>query len=241
MDTSLAMARVAVADGIRVIVATPHINAQYDVSAREIGQRVGELNIVLARAEIPLAVASGAELALTRAADMSDQVLRSLCLGSGTYLLLESPYSPSASLLDELIFDLQVRGFRPVLAHPERCPAFQQDVDRLSNLVERGALCSVTTGSMAGMFGALACRFALRLFGDGLVHNVASDAHDDQHRPPALTVGFARAERHLPGISAQAEWFTRAAPGAILDGAPLPPRPQSPHVSRWRSVLRRLS
>jgi hypothetical protein len=57
------------------------------------------------------------------------------------------------------------------------------------------------------------------------VHNVASDAHDEQHRRPGLTQGFEDLDDELPGLVEQAGWFTREAPAAILKGSELPPRP----------------
>lgn len=239
-ETSLAMARVAVEDGIRTIVATPHVNADYDVDFGNIGQLVGELNILLARAEVPLAVLPGAEVAVSRVAEMTDADLKSVCLGDSSSVLVESPYARTVVFLDELLFDLQVRGFRPVLAHPERCPLFQKDIDRLRELVGRGVLCSVNASSMAGVFGSTVRRFVIRLLEEGLVHDVASDSHDPSRRPPSLMVGFDSAEGELPGILAQVEWFTEDAPAAILAGEPLPPRPNPPsRSSGWRRLVRR--
>lgn len=241
-EASLAMARAAVADGIRTVVATPHINYDYDYDYAEIGQLVGELNIVLAHAEIPLAVLPGAEISLARLPDLGERELSRLCLGGGPSLLVESPYTRAAGFLDEALFDLEVRGYRPVLAHPERCPLFQADVDRLRALVDRGILCSVNAGSMAGRFGQTVRRFALTLFRKELVHDVSSDSHDDTGRPPKLSVGFESLEAELPGISDQAAWFTEDVPAAILAGDPLPPRPELPARprSRWRRFVSRL-
>jgi protein-tyrosine phosphatase len=97
--------------------------------------------------------------------------------------------------------------------------------DRLEALVERGVLCSVTSASMAGRFGRTVQRFTKVLFERGLVHDVASDAHDIRRRAPGLSAGFRVLDRDLPGLLDQIEWFTAAAPGAILASNPLPARP----------------
>ena len=235
------MARRAVQEGVRSMVATPHVNFEWDYDLAAIGERVGQLNIALARRELPVAVVPGAELAVARLADMADDDLRALCLGGGPYLLVESPYARAVRFLDELLFDLQVRGYRVLLAHPERCPLFQTDVERLRRLVDAGVLCSVNAGSMAGRFGTTVRRFTLELFRAGLVHDVASDAHDTARRPPGMLYGFEAADPDLPGLAAQAAWYTEQAPAAILSGEPLPPRPQPPQppVSRWRRFVGR--
>ena len=85
-----------------------------------------------------------------------------------------------------MIAGLRARGHEVVLAHPERCPAFHRDLDALARLTASGVVCSITAGSLVGRFGRDVQRFALALVEAGLVHNVASDAHDATRRPPGL-------------------------------------------------------
>jgi protein-tyrosine phosphatase len=241
MEVSLAMARRAVDEGIQTVVATPHVSLDYPVDAEMIGRAVGELNLALVRAGIPLPVLPGGEVALQRLAQLDDAELRAICLGGGDCVLVESPYAGAAPSLDALVFELEARGFRPVLAHPERSAIFQREPERLRTLVHRGVMTSVTAASMAGRFGGEVKRFTLRLFRENLVHNVASDAHDDERRPLALAAGFEAAEAELPGLAWQRYWYTTAAPAAMLAGRPLPARPELPEAprSRWHRLGRR--
>ena len=239
IETSIAMARTAAADGRRVMVATPHVSFEYELDPSDVGRLVGELNLALARHEVPLAVLPGGEIALTRLAALDAPALRMLSLGAGPYLLVETPYAGAAPFLEEVLFDLDLRGFRTVIAHPERCAMFETDRDRLARLVERGVLCSVNAGSMAGQFGRRVREFAVHMFREGLVHNVASDAHDDEVRRAELAWGFARLEDELPGMAEQAPWFTDLAPGAIVVGAPLPAAPEPPAQRRSWMRMRR--
>lgn len=241
LEASVSMAHTAVAEGIDRIAATPHVSADYEYDLGSIPRLAHELSRELAEREIPLAIVPGAEVALERVGELSEDQLRGLCLGEGPYLLVESPYASSAPFIDDAIFNLQVLGLRPVLAHPERCPHFHADLARLATLAERGVLCSVNAGSMAGRFGPGAQRLALRLFRQGLVHNVASDSHDAQRRPPALATGFEHAEARLPGLWAQMDWYVETAPAAILAGDDLPPAPDppAPRRARWLRAARR--
>ena len=102
-------------------------------------------------------------------------------------------------------------------------------------------MCSVTAPSMVGTFGRTVQDFTARLFAEGLVHNVASDAHDDDVRRAQLRWGFERLDGELPGLVDQAEWFTEVAPRAIVDGAspPAPPEPPAPRRS-WMRMRRQL-
>jgi protein-tyrosine phosphatase len=223
IDESIVLARAFQEVGIDVAVATPHIREDHPFDPAEIGPRARELEEALAGEGIELRVVAGAEVAISRVRDLSEETLRTLCLGDGPYMLVESPYTHATNVLEETLFDLQVQGFRPVLAHPERAPSFQQDLDRLVRLVDRGVLCSVTAASMIGTFGGTVREFTALLFQRGLVHNVASDAHNPVRRPIDLRGGFEVLDRDVPGLREQAQWFTATAPEAIISGSELPP------------------
>ncbi len=251
IEGSLALARAAAAGGTHVLVATPHINGRYRNDAQTIARLVGELNARLAAEGVlsidgaPLEIRTGAEVALTQIAEIEPAELERLTLGGGAWLLVEPPFTPVAPHLDEILLALladlrSVDGRRVVVAHPERCPAFQRDRRMLERLVREGLLTSVTAGSFGGRFGAEAQRFALELARDGLLHNVASDAHDHVHRPPAIA-----AELEQAGLAPLTQWLTEAVPRAILDGGELPPRPEvamrdidGSHLRRWLHLRR---
>jgi protein-tyrosine phosphatase len=239
LEGSLDLARAAVAAGTRTILATPHINHDMSTDAARVQAGLEVLRPALAEAEIPLEVLPGGEIAIWRLSDLDDATLRTLALGGGPYLLIESPFSPVVGPFEPVVLGLMERGFRVLLAHPERCPAFQRDGARLERLVDSGVLVQVTAGSMTGAFGSTVRRFTTLLLREGLVHVVASDAHDPVKRPPGQVAGFEALERDLPGLSLQREWMTEGVPRAILDGEPLPERPsgllRSPGLRASRS------
>ena len=238
MEASLELARAAVAAGTQIMVATPHVRGDYPLDPATIAERVDAVNLKLVAEGVELRVVAGAEVSLSKAVELERSELRALCLGSGSYILVESPYTNTVADIEGIFFDLQVAGLTPLLAHPERCPVFQNEPERLARLVDAGALCSITSGSLAGRFGSTVRRFALRLVSEGLVHDVASDSHDAVRRPPDLLPGFASADTELPGFAEQASWYTVTAPVAMLAGKPLPARPEPPQLKR--STLKRL-
>lgn len=244
LEGSLALARAAVAAGTTTIAATPHVNSRFQLGADDIAglsERVSTLNTQLAEHELALEVVKGAEVSFSRVPELNREQLGVLSLGEGPYLLVESPYSGVVPMVEELLFSLQAKGVRPVLAHPERCPAFQSDPGLVARLVEAGTVCLVNSGSIGGSFGKGARRLALALLRDGLVHAVSSDAHDHEGRPPGLLEGLAAAERELPGLSREAERLTRVAPAAILAGerVPAPPRLEAQRRKVLSHLLRR--
>lgn len=222
IEGSLELARAAAALGTRTIVATPHVSWRYDNDASTIARHVKEVNDVLAADGVELKVVAGAEVAMTRAFDLAPEQLSALTLGGGSWLLLECPFASTTTGLPELIFELQEREMGIVLAHPERCPAFQRDPRLLETLVQGGGvLTSVTAGSLIGRFGRTVKRFCDHLIDAEMVHNVASDAHGAGERRPGVLEEIARA-----GLEPLAGWLTQEIPAAILAGGDtIPARP----------------
>jgi protein-tyrosine phosphatase len=236
IEGSLALARAAAAGGTRTLLATPHVSWHYPNDADTIARVTGELNERLHTERIALEVRSGAEIAMTRLADVEPDELSRLSLGSSRWLLVEPPFTPVLTGLDSILLSLQRSGYRILLAHPERCHAFHRDPEMLEALVRSGVLASVTAGSLVGQFGGDVRRFALRLVRDGLIHNVASDAHDHVQRPPSIA-----AELEQAGLAPLADWLTRDVPAAILADGEIPPRPtvdlpatETPRRAWWR-------
>lgn len=236
VEAALELAYAAATSGTAHIVATPHVNADRFIAPDAIAPAVADLSDRIAEAGIDLRVHAGAEVALPRLQDLDDEALALLRLGDGPYLLLESPFAVHAGDFEAAVGDAQARGHRVLLAHPERCPTFQREPGRLAALVDRGVLVQVTAGVLRGAFGSRTREFAHRLLGDGLVHVLASDAHDTVRRPPGLGDALAHAERAVPGISGREAWLTEEVPAAILAGDPVP---EAPPLAPARSAGRR--
>lgn len=225
LTDALALARVAASAGTTTLVATPHINRHWPLDPLEVPARVAALQEQLDANGIALELRAGGEIAIPRLPELSSDELDALRLGGGPYVLLECPLEPATWDFDAVLLRLRERGESILLAHPERCPLFQREPERLARLVDAGLLCSITAGSMWGQFGELVRVFTAEILRAGLVHDVASDAHSSERRPPGIGQAFVQMESYLPGISEQAEWLTRLVPAAILSGEPLPPCP----------------
>jgi protein-tyrosine phosphatase len=220
IEQSVELARAAAQAGISRLVATPHVNATYGTDAATIAALVGQLNAKLREEGVDLEVLPGAEVALTHIAELAPEQLALLGLGGSGWLLLEPPFAPVAPGLEDLVLAVCREGWHVVLAHPERCPALHRDRAAIESLAAHGVLMSVTAGSLTGQFGSEVKRFTLGLARDGLIHNVTSDAHDTERRPPGLTDAIERS-----GLAALGDWLTRDVPTAILSDAAIPPRP----------------
>lgn len=219
---SLAMAQAHVQAGVEVVAATPHVAWDMPNEAATIELRLTDVRVALAAAGIPLQVVRGAEIDVHQAVGLSDAQLRALALGDGPWLLLEAPLTKGVGLAP-VARALLGRGHRVLIAHPERSPLLQNDPEALRALVREGAATQVTAGSFAGSFGRTVRDYAEAMLEAGLVHSVASDAHDTVRRPPGIAAPLAAA-----GLEELAPLLAQEAPAAILAGDPLPPAP------RWR-------
>lgn len=235
---SLELVRMAEALSIQTMVATPHLDYNFLVDPAAVQPAVAGLNEELGRQGIGVEILAGAEISLQRFHDFSPEDLDAVRLGLGPYLLIECPHRSGMGGFEGMVLDLRHKNESIVLAHPERSPLFQRDPALLAKLVDAGMLTQITAGSMAGAFGDTVRKFTVKLFREGLVHIVASDAHDSLRRPPHLLAGFERTSRDIPAIYDLRQWLVEDVPAAVVAGEPVPPRPDVAMPAERRSWFR---
>ncbi|NQX45855.1 tyrosine protein phosphatase [Paenibacillus tritici] len=197
-DAALGMAQDALNDGISTVVATPHhANGVYMNPAGEIEESVRVLNAKLQEAGNPLLVLPGQEIRIY--GDLLDDLERGqlLSLAGSRYILLEMPSSRVPRSMEETCHELIIQGYVPVIAHPERNAEVAEDPSRLVRLIELGALGQLTAQSVAGTFGSKLQKLSLELCRRQAVHIIASDAHDQLHRPFGLSEAYGVVKREL--------------------------------------------
>lgn len=221
VEQALSMARVARADGIVSLVATPHvIKGTYDNDRETILRAVDDLNGELHRQGIELKVHPGAEYMLNPDLPQWLSEGRALTINDGgKYLLVEFPPSGIPPYSQRTLYEIALQGVIPVIAHPERNADFVSRPDLLAPFLERGAICQVTAGSLTGFFGRQSRRVGWYFLKRGMCHLIGSDAHSEAHRAPLLS-GAARAAAKALG-SHFSELQTCGNPGRILKGMPV--------------------
>jgi protein-tyrosine phosphatase len=237
---SLAMAQLAAADGTRVTAATPHgpgSVACRDYDPTRIRARIAELNAALLGERIPLEVVAGTEIYYD--AGIVERLGRGelLTYGSSRAILLELAHNSLPPTLETALFNLQVAGYRVVLAHPERIVEIQQDPNRLLPLIERGVLMQVTAAALIGEQGERLRVTTETLLTHRMAHIIASDTHGvPPRRAPLLSAARDRAAALIGQAAASA--LVTSTPAAILHGQTPrtpPPRPVTQQHSRlWR-------
>jgi len=189
LDDSVAMVRMAAQAGTTDIVCSPHANPTYHYDPELIRTRVGEI-----------AGASGNAVRLHIGCDfhlsydnIQDAVAnpKKYTINGKCYLLVEFSDLLIFNNTPEIFARLQEQGMIPIVTHPERNALLRQRIDNIAKWVEAGALVQVTAQSILGEFGNNARDFSETLLNRGLVHFIASDAHDTQRRPPRLDLAHA--------------------------------------------------
>ena len=188
METAVALARTAAADGTGVLLATSHSAEvlQYRLDRAALERRADEVRRALAGQGIEVTLLVGVEIYVE--ADTVGKLKRGelSTLNGSRYVLAEPPFEMLPLYFDEVLFQLQAAGYVPVVAHPERNAAVQREPRRLFDWVNRGALVQVSAPSVMGHFGRAARRVARLAIARRWAQVVASDAHDPIHRPPRL-------------------------------------------------------
>ncbi|MBP2628348.1 MAG: Protein-tyrosine-phosphatase, partial [Firmicutes bacterium] len=123
MDMSLAMLKIAIENGTKGIVATPHvIEGEWLPAWDRILAACDTLRKTAQDTNIDLQIFPGGEVAIYR--DILDLLKGpgAYCINNGRYLLVELPATHIPSFTEDFFFTLQARGITPILAHPERHP-----------------------------------------------------------------------------------------------------------------------
>jgi protein-tyrosine phosphatase len=229
LETSVAMARIAAADGITHVVATPHASGSWTFDPATNAARLAEVRDALARESIALILATGCDFHLSYD-NIKDAVAhpRKYTANASRYLLVELPDVGLSPQMGEIFFELRVAGMLPVLTHPERNPTLQRDPKRLEGWLREGLLLQVTAGSVLGHMGKSAELMAHKLLADRWVHFLATDAHNLDRRAPRMA-----AARDLVAKRYGAEYanfLCTENPMAVFEDRPLPDQPDPLHI-----------
>lgn len=182
-EDSIAMAKAALDEGIETIIATPHHrNRAFDNYKQEIVPDVTMLNELFEQEGIPLNVLAGQEVRiygeLLEDYDKGDIQT----LADTRYVLVEFPFGDVPQYAEQLLYDMQVAGFRPIIAHPERNRELIKNHERMYGFIRNGALAQLTAASLIGEFGKEIEDFSHQLLEANLVQFIASDAHNTDTR-----------------------------------------------------------
>lgn len=193
LEESVAMCRLAAAEGIKTIVATPHMfDGIHRTPQRDDIRR--KIDLVMEAAGGIVEIVPGGEVRYSHEIFQEVKDPRSkIKLNGSSYMLLEFDFTMVPPNIEMTIFQILSAGITPVIAHPERNLRLQQRPEILAGLVERGAFAQLDAGSLTGSFGRECYESAKRIIEAGLAHFIATDAHHQDRRRPVLVKAVAKA------------------------------------------------
>lgn len=194
LDESIEMCRIAVNDGISKVVCTPHhVVGEYNNNREKIIRCVEKLQACIDSEHIPLTLYPGCEIRLDL--DLVENIKAGELLtmnDSGRHITLELLNEALPRNIEEVISSLVFAGIIPIVAHPEKNHAIQNDPEIIYQLVQMGALAQLTASSLTGRLGSRIEKFSVFLLEHRLVHMLVTDAHASRRRRPVLSEGLKR-------------------------------------------------
>jgi len=233
IETSVAMAEVAIAEGVTFIACTPHSSDSYPYQAALNAERMAEIQARLDAAgagRIELGLACDFHLNADNIQDALQNPLKYSIRGKG-YLLVEFPEMAIPPQLGDALHRLQAVGYTNIITHPERNPIIVRHPQMLADWIRMGCVVQVTASSLYGRFGNSAEAFSNELLDRNWIHFLASDAHNLDWRPPHLKKGYEYVANRAGEETARRLCVEN--PRAAIDGAKMPRQPEA--IGVWDS------
>lgn len=191
METALALIQQALGGGVTQIVATPHFNKPNFDNFSTISQ-FEALKSAVAAAGLPVTLHLGNEVFAEEHTLDDLEAGHVYTIAQTKYVLLELPSTRIYPVHNDLVFKLQRKGYKVILAHIDRFDYFKSKPEQLRDLIDRGCL-----GQLSADFVVNKPKEAKRWFESGYAHFVASDMHHPERRPNRLAAARTQIKRYL--------------------------------------------
>ena len=218
IDEAVDMCRIALVDGIKTIVATPHFNPGiYENSSEKVFSLINKLGAKAKEKGIDVRILPGADIAVTPELPAYLKKEEYLTINrTGRYFLAEFPAASPPPGWDMFLLYFLNSGTIPVITHPERNAWFLEHPDALHAVVKKGVMVQVTAMSITGDLGEDIQKFSIYLLKHNLAHVIATDAHSSAYRQPLLSHAVRMAGDVIGKEKAYA--FVTSIPAAIIEG-----------------------
>ncbi len=200
------IARMALEDGIEHVVWSPEYRVG-EISDDQVAKNellLNTLNLKLQEVGFPLALTLGADfhIALNERLAFGVDISGLVCHDIGRvsnrrYVLLSFSQTYLPNNFEVIVKSLIDRDYVPILSHPERFSWINEKYNVIRALIDDGAWVQITADSFTGYFGRKAQYWAERFMTEGVIHVIASEAHDEDKRPPVLSEARQILEENL--------------------------------------------
>lgn len=186
--TTLEMLKRAEQDGVKKIVATPHYCLEYaEAPYQQVKDLTVQINNLCKQEGINIEIYHGQEVFFSEdiIQDYKSGIIGTI--NDSKYMLIEFPVTKFSRDTFELLYELQLMGLTPIIAHPERYNTFIEKPSEINKFIEEGYLFQLDSGSIEGVFGSKVKKTA-EIFADHNIYSfIGSDAHNTRTRCTGLS------------------------------------------------------
>lgn len=232
LETAVQMSRIAQMNGIKHIVATPHVttvdNVGHFIESRDSKIRV--LRQVLEERGIDVKIYPGAEVFVDDDIFFANDLKR-LTINNSRYILIEFAFrNVKIRRIYDYLNEILNAGLIPIIAHPERYEFFQFDYDAVNSLARNGVIFQINASSLASLDGLQEFELAYSMAYNGIASLIGTDAHSPVYRANNLSEMM----RYFPPDISQynMQVMIHDAGKAVLTDSPLP-------QTEWKEIHKR--
>lgn len=200
-EMTLNMLKIAKESGTELIVATPHFfKGRFEVELSEITKIIDKIRGLAFDNNISIKLCLGQEVRYDE--NILDYYLKSFIstINNSRYMLIELPMKEfSIYQVINDIYELQLKGIIPILAHPERYDVFQEEPELINKFIDEGYLFQLNVGSLDGDYGKGAQKLSHMLLENRVYSVIGSDAHNISYRNTDMRRGIKVIEKKCPG------------------------------------------
>ena len=184
IEMTINMLKKAQKSGTTDIIATPHfMSGRFGVEYKDVIKKVEELKKISKENNIDINIYAGQEVYYSKSIleYYNDKIIGTI--NNTKYMLIEFPILEFN--IDEIIntvYELQIRGIVPIIAHPERYKLFIKKPSMINELIKEGMLFQMNAGSITGAFGKDVKKTATKYLEHNVYSFIGSDAHRDRGR-----------------------------------------------------------
>lgn len=191
LQESIEMAKIAESEGIKKIVNTSHYHPSFEYEKGEvIIDKLNSFNKLLKDQNINIEVIVGNELYYT--VDLLETLndLDFYTINNGRYLLIEFPPTQFPQNLCDIIYEIKLKGYIPILAHVERYVEVQDNPNLIFECIKEGAIIQINASSILAKKGSKIEKICDILLSNNMVHVVGTDAHSCKRRRPFMKESY---------------------------------------------------
>lgn len=188
---TLEMLKIAADENIKEIIATPHyIRGVTNYAPESYQESYTKVQEMIEKNNLDIQLYSGNEIFIdiNTIKDLKEE--KCLALANSNYILIELSNRWNPSVVDRILYELKIKGYRIILAHIERYDYFIDHPELLKQFISEGIYCQINANSIICQDRRMR-RYTRTLLEKQLIHFVATDAHDDRIRAPKIKEAYA--------------------------------------------------